>query len=585
MSAICEHGLRDERAGGLTDRARQRLVIFDVDATREGLLQRELPRLDGRAAPRRRQRATAPGYSGRKRADRIMTRMVVQQSHSQEFLGSLPMPGNGHRAPMMHWAAQQIAHYANKRSIPLERCIVRADGEHGVFSQVSEVTRLGLGFIARSPDYRLLDSPVVKAVLAAGTTVRMTHADSGMVREVFDVPAVQWPSIDDGMPEVRVIVTRSRFPSDMRHRVGHRIGDDVFELFVTSRPASSLHAVDVVALYLHRGQFEAELAREEIELPTSHWASDHLEGQRLWHLLAQWVWNARIWLGAELLPADQLLRHTDFTPSIETLSSPLLVDIDALHRSAAAMKSTSTAQQLDEGTKPTDATAARPAAERGGSEGKASPNMLRFERDQSGAVRCPAGHRMALSERRKRFKEIRERHQVARRHCLSCQQRDVCRGAGATIERGRRIEIGVNERAVHVGADGVASRKRLRVMSPEAATNSRSRERDACLIAARTEVPPRGSSLLWRDVAATQARKALHRALDNLRVDADCHKVDEAPEQSHPALRSRDQRAHRRRTTQDHRQHNAADHSERWTIQLRGVPPSLANLLQIATIP
>lgn len=564
-------------------------MIFDVDATREALLQRELPPVDGRPARRRREQATAPGYSGRKRADRIMSRMVVQHSHTQEFLGSLPMAGNGHRAPMMRWAAQQIAHYATKREIPLAHCIVRADGEHGVFSQVSPVTQFGLGFLSRCADYRLLDSPVVKAVLAAGTTVRITHPDSGMVREVFDVPAVQWPSIHDEMPEVRVIVTRSRFPSDKRHRVGHRIGDDVFELFVTSRPASSLHAVDVVALYLHRGQFEAALAQEEIELPTSHWASDHLEGQRLWHLLAQWVWNVRISLGAELLPADELLRRTDFTPSIETLLSPLLVDIDALHRTANAMQSTATAPPINEQTQSaTDTSAVRsavtPAAVRSDGEDKASVKMLRFARDQSGVVHCPAGHRMALSEQRKRFKEIRERHRVARRHCLSCQQRDACRGEGATIERGRRIEIGVNEQAVHVAADGGASRKRLRVMSLEAPTDSRSSRRVA-LAAAPTEAPKKDSSLLWQDIAATRSRKELHRALDNLRVEGVYVEANSAQKPVHPPLQSRAQRAHRRRTTQDHQQRNAADRSGCWTIKLCGVPPSLAIHLKIHTIP
>lgn len=519
-----------------------------------------------------------------------MTRMVVQQSHSQEFLGSLPMAGNGHRAPMMHWAAQQIAHYANARAMPLDCCIVRSDGEHGVYSQVLPVTQHGLGFLSRCADYRLLDSPVVKAALAAGTTVRITHPDSGMVREVFDVPAVPWPSINDEMPEVRVIVTRSHFPTEKRQRIGHRIGNDVFELFVTSRPASSLHAADVVALYLHRGQLEAALAKEEIELPTSHWASDHLEGQQLWHLLAQWVWNIRIWLGAELLRDDKLLRRTDFTPSIETLSTPLMLDLDALHRAAAATNSASSAPQTDAATKPTTESpsarsATTPKATRPDGRGKVAPNILRFVRDPSGAVLCPAGHRMSLSERRKRFKETRERHEVARGHCRSCLQRDACRGPGVSIKRGRRIEIGEKEREIHVGADGGASRTRLRVLSPEAPTDSRSSERRAPLPAAQTEPPKKNSSLQWQDVAATQARKALHRALVSLRAEAVLRTEDEPPTQAPTPLVSRDRRAHRRRTTQEHQQRNAADSSECWNIRLRGVPPSLAKLLQIATIP
>jgi hypothetical protein len=565
-------------------------MIFDVDGTREALLQRELPQVDGRPAKRRRQRATAPGYTGRKRAERIMTRMVVQQSHTQEFLGSLPMAGNGHRAPMMHWAAQQIAHYAKAREMPLDCCIVRSDGEHGVYSQVLPVTQHGLGFISRCADYRLLDSPVVKATLAAGTTVRITHPDSGMVREVFDVPAVQWPSINDEMPEVRVIVTRSHFPAEKRQRIGHRIGNDVFELFVTSRPASSLHAADVVALYLHRGQFEAALAQEETELPTSHWASDHLEGQQLWHLLAQWVWNIRIWLGAELLRDDELLRRTDFTPSVETLSTPLMLDLDALHRAAAATNSAPSAPQTDAAPKPTTESpsardAATPTPTRPDGRGQVAPNTLRFARDPSGAVHCPAGHRMSLSERRKRFKETRERHEVARGHCRSCLQRDACRGPGVSIKRGRRIEIGEKEQEIHLDADGGASRKRLRVLPPETPTDSRTSEHRAPLPAARTEPPTRPSLLQWQDVAATQARKALHRALVSLRAEMVLRTKAEPPTQAPTPLVSRDRRAHRRRTTQEHQQRNAADSSKCWTIRFGGVPPSLAKLLEIATIP
>ena len=137
-----------------------------------------------------------------------MNHMVVQQSHTQEFLGSLPMPGNGHRGPMQQ----------------------------------------GLGFLVRCADYQLLDDPAIRAALAAGTTVAMTHADSGVTREVFDAPQVPWSSLKGGSRTVRLVITRARFPADRKHRVGYRIGNDVFELFATDRPPSSLHAADVVAL-------------------------------------------------------------------------------------------------------------------------------------------------------------------------------------------------------------------------------------------------------------------------------------------------------------------------------------------------
>jgi hypothetical protein len=581
LSTICEHGFKGDAAGGVIDRAGRRLLVFDVDGTRETLLQRELPDVDGKPAPRRRQLATARGYSGRKRSDAVMTRMVVQQSHTQEFLGSLPMPGNGHRLPMIQFAAAQIAHYARERSIPLGDCIVRSDGEHGMFSQVHPVTKEGLGFLSRCANYSFLNHPIVKAALAAGTTVCMTHPDSGMVREVFDVPAVPWQLLDDA-PDVRLIVTRSKFPKERQHRVGHRIGDYVFECFVTNRPATSLHAADVVELYLHRGQFEAALAREDKELPTSHWASDELEGQRLWHLLAQWIWNIRIWLGAALLERTEFERCTDFTTKIDHLSSPSQVDIDALYRDAAiesgaaimpaaSVAATRSTDEQDPSAKLQDQT--RPA-----NEVESSPRVLRFVRDESGALRCPSGYRMTLSETRKRSKAVRERYRAARRDCARCEMRAACLGEGASQEKGRRIEIAANEQEVRVNAERGSKRTRLAVLSPVVPTNSRQ-----AIKAAPTAAPAKGTSVLWMDIAAARARRTLYSALDALRVETSVEASVDAssPKPTSDRPISRNQRAHRRRSIQEHLCRNTADPSKRWTFRFRGIPARLAILLNI----
>jgi hypothetical protein len=566
------------------DRAKQRLWVFDVDGTRETLLQRELPDVDGKPAPRRRQNATAPGYSGRKRTDAIMTRMVVQQSHTQEFLGSLPMPGNGHRLPMIQWAASQIARYALARAFPLNDCIVRSDGEHGMFSQVYPVMQQGLGFLSRCASYGFLDHPIVKAALAAGTTVRMTHPDSGMVREVFDVPAVPWQAIDNA-PDVRLIVTRSKFPKGKPHRVGHRIGDDVFELFVTSRPATSLHAVDVVELYLHRGQFEAALAREDKELPTSHWASDELEGQRLWHLLAQWIWNIRIWLGASLLERTELERCTDFTTKIDHLSSPSQLDIDALYRNAAiesgAAVMPATGVAVTESTAEQDPPEKIQDQSRPANEVESSTMVLRFVRDASGALRCPSGYRMTLSETRKRSKALRQRYRAARRNCANCDRRAACLGEGASQEKGRRIEIAANEQEVRVSTERGSKRTRLAVLSPTTPINSKN-----TIEADPTTAPARGTSVQWKDIAAAKARRALHFALDCLRVEViEETSVDGSPPK--PASDrpiSRERRAHRRRSIQEHLARNATDPSMRWRVRFRGVPTRLAIVLNFKQI-
>jgi hypothetical protein len=603
LSAVCQHGFKGERAGGLIDRAGQRLMIFDVDGTRETLLQRELPDVDGAPAPRRRQEATAPGYAGRKRADRVMTRMVVQQSHTQEFLGSLPMPGNGHRGPMMQWAARQIATYARSAAMPLQGCVTRSDGEHGIFTQVRPVVHEGLSFLTRCADYRFLDSATVKAALAAGTTVRMTHPDSGMMRDVFDVPSIAWPSSDDSTPRVRLVVTRSTFPADKKHRVGRRVGNDVFELFVTDRPVTSLHAADVVSVYLLRGQFEASLAQEERELPTGHWASNHPEGQRLWHLLAQWVWNLRLWLGDQLRETDAPLRRTDFTPRIETLPTLVTVDLDALQRAAAGADvqpasvepntlgalAPSTADTPPEPvqdaspTPPVEATSVAPPTPPTSPESKAAsaPQALCFVRDAQGTMHCPAGHPMVLREHRERADGMRERHEVARQHCQGCPQLDACRGEGASLLKGRRIDVPVGASEVIASSPQSKPRVSVRVLTTSATTASA----PAVSPMTVTTPPAVDTSLLWMDLAATVTRKALTRALDSLRVDVHVEVQSRAQVPELNAPLTRDRRAHRRRSRAEHLHRNRADEAIRWILRFHGLPTGLARHLGVEAIP
>lgn len=46
--------------------------------------------------------------------------------------------------------------------------------------------------------------------------------------------------------------------------------DIVYELFLTHLPQDAFTAADVVALYLHRGAFEAALADEEVQVEPGH---------------------------------------------------------------------------------------------------------------------------------------------------------------------------------------------------------------------------------------------------------------------------------------------------------------------------
>ncbi len=86
------HGLEDDLLGGLSDHCGHRLLVFDVDATRQAARQRALVTAPEFPQPRRRlAKVSAPGYLGRKRGEVVRTRTTVLQAHTQQWLGTFPM--------------------------------------------------------------------------------------------------------------------------------------------------------------------------------------------------------------------------------------------------------------------------------------------------------------------------------------------------------------------------------------------------------------------------------------------------------------------------------------------------------------
>jgi len=76
--------------------------------------------------------------------------------------------------------------------------------------------------------------------------------------------------------------------------VGKRVGEWVYELFITMLDAEGFLVQDVLDLYHGRGAFEAVLADEDIEEDPDRWCSYTECGQELWQIVCQWVWNLRL---------------------------------------------------------------------------------------------------------------------------------------------------------------------------------------------------------------------------------------------------------------------------------------------------
>lgn len=303
--------------GSLSDREGVRWWVVDVDGTRQVARQRALPHGKGLPAPHRRlSQVCAPGYTGRKRGEVMRTRTTILQAFTHQWIGTYSGAGNGKYRNELKRALEAITWYATALSLPLSQVLVRLDGLYGNAAPLTDVLQTGLGVIARSKDYSLLDLPIVKATLARSPVEECTHPESQTYRALFDCAEV--PLTPTG-PTARLIVAAHQ-ASSSPPSIGVERAGTVYELFVTVLPSPAFSPKDVLDLYLHRGSFETVLADEDIEQAADRWCSHTPCGQEFWQILNQWVWNVRLELGQHLSPAE--MRTTEFAPAFEASSAP-----------------------------------------------------------------------------------------------------------------------------------------------------------------------------------------------------------------------------------------------------------------------
>jgi hypothetical protein len=152
--------------------------VIDVDGTRQAARQRALPQAENLPTPHRRfETVCAPGYQGRKRGEVVRTRTVVLQAHTHQFLGTFGGPGNGDYRSELRRAIQVITNYATQLALPLASVLLRLDGLYGDAAPLLDVLTAGLGILARSRAYHLLDLSVVQQALACHPDQVRTHED------------------------------------------------------------------------------------------------------------------------------------------------------------------------------------------------------------------------------------------------------------------------------------------------------------------------------------------------------------------------------------------------------------------------
>jgi hypothetical protein len=395
----------EQQPSGLTDRAGNLWKVFDIDGTREAARQRALPQIPEQPVPQRRLRdVCAPGYTGRKRGEIVRTRTTVLQTHSYQWLGTFAHPGNGEYRKELRRAVEMIQSSLRAHQFPEERALLRLDGLYGTGAVLADL--LGFAFVMRGKDYRLLDLPAVQTRLRLPADQQFSHPESELVRTLYDCPDVTVGA--NGLRCRLVVATHRAGPT--KNRIGVERDGLVYELFLTRLPQEAFTASDVVALYLHRGAFEATLSDEDSEQDPDRWCSHAACGQEAWQIVSQWLWNLRLELGHQLEPEP--MRITEFAPALPPTK---------------------------EHTAPVSGYAAAEVA-LPFKQGRFSGSDFALQPD--GTLCCPAGQALrATEERREGDGSLRLVYAARISQCRGCCLREQCQWHGGNTQKPRRVSV------------------------------------------------------------------------------------------------------------------------------------------------
>ena len=295
---LLERGIPPQSFGGVTSRCGNQFLMFDIDGTKKAARQRDLVSSpDYPEARRRARRLCKPGHTGRKRGEVVRTRTTVQQSHTQEWLGTFSGEGNGQPIQELRRACEASRSYLNHHQLPVESGIVRIDGFYGWASTIAEVRESGLHYIGRCSDYGLLKLLQIPEKVVDMEACELHLPDSGLTFQLYDFDWMEWSAANGSCKPflTHLLVSRRPAPKGPRkQKVGKRVGSYVYELFITSLKSHDFIASDVVTLYYGRSGFETTYMHEDKEQQPDRTYSYNPAGQEWCQLFSQWVWNERL---------------------------------------------------------------------------------------------------------------------------------------------------------------------------------------------------------------------------------------------------------------------------------------------------
>lgn len=576
-SDLLVHGFEPAQSGGLVDRAGKEFWVFDVDGTHQTTRQRSLPTTE--AYPelhRRSQAATAKGYIGRGRGEVTRTRSTVSLSHTSEWLGTFGAVGNGTPGEDLERICGVIGHYLQQHQRPGTDAMIRLDGYYGLPPFVNQLQHHQFGYILRCRDYGLLQHSALQTRLQATPKQDWTHPESHQVREVFDVGLIEdgWAGYTD---PIRLIVVRTPHDPKRAHRIGKRIGDFIYELFITSPAQAGLTGVDILSLYYGRGGFEKQLGDEDKEGDCDRWCSWHPDGQEFWQILSQWVWNWRLWAGFAYqpqavrqtlwMPPQAPVEMTSESPSTPSFAPTIPLTLSAVNAPCPPVDSP------DHGPMEVCAAWAR-------SIGKFSGQDFKLLDERT--LQCPAGQLMSRREvRQNRTGDLLILFGLNPRTCQQCPLKERCLAEGSKGTAGRRVTVIRKKRPLEPNNPNPVHPS---TPSSDASTPAQAEDRAAnaapSAAAPSLSPPPPGQPVLWLDLPTTHLRRDLsHQLRQHQIVIQSIPPPYPLPDLPIDPI-TRDQRVHRRLTwTQRWNKNTLTDAVMHWNVQLFGMSSAILHWL------
>jgi len=152
----------------------------------------------------------------------------------------------------------------------------------------------------------------------------MTRINRGVVVELFEGG---WVELGEGLSPVRVMVARHPAPpAGQEIPVGKRIGEWVYELFITTLGTDTFLVEDVLDLYQGRGADRGEYWRMKMSKKIPIAGVPLLSvGKNCGKSPGSAVWNLRLSLGQTMQGVQ--LRDIEWAPAKE--APPLLVEEDS----------------------------------------------------------------------------------------------------------------------------------------------------------------------------------------------------------------------------------------------------------------